>query len=259
MQSLPLVIEKEALSEIPEGLRGYYTEKEGKLHFDTQEIVPKAKLHEFMNNNRDLNARVRALTESQKSYEGIDPEEARKALEEQRKIKEKKLIDAGKIDEIISQRTERLKAEYQKQLQDLSAKYESTHSKLSGLLVDNAIRNAAISAGVHEDALDDVERAGREVFRLVGDEALPMDGDRVIYGKDGKTPLTVTEWLEEKAPKKAHWFKQTIGGGTPPRGGKDSPGGLPANGLKRSQMSNQDKVQYIRKHGQEAFLKLPLN
>jgi len=80
--------------------------------------------------------------------------------------------------------------------------------------------------------------------------AVDANGD-ILFGKDGKTPLSPEEWadsLKETAP---HLFPRAEGTGA--GGHKQSAIGS----LKRSEMSASDKAAYIRKHGQQAYLRLP--
>ena len=73
-----------------------------------------------------------------------------------------------------------------------------------------------------------------------------------VFGKDGKTPLTPVEWAESLKETAPHLFPRAEGSGA----GGHKPGGG-GGSLKRSEMSSSDKADYIRKHGQQAYLKLP--
>ena len=77
------------------------------------------------------------------------------------------------------------------------------------------------------------------------------DGTPGKPGKDGKTPLSPLEWAESLKETAPHLFPRAEGTGA---GGHKPNGG---GSLKRSEMSASDKADYIRKHGQQAFLKLP--
>lgn len=62
----------------------------------------------------------------------------------------------------------------------------------------DAIRSAALKAGALPEASDDLILRAKGTFQLNDEgEAVAVDanGD-VLFGKDGKTPLTPVEWAE---------------------------------------------------------------
>ncbi|MEG8137751.1 hypothetical protein DZD37_01150, partial [Acinetobacter baumannii] len=113
---------------------------------------------------------------------------------------------------------------------------------------------AALKAGALPEASDDLILRAKGTFQRKDDgEAVAVDanGD-VLFGKDGKTPLTPVEWAESLKETAPHLFPRAEGSGA----GGHKPGGG-GGSLKRSEMSSSDKADYIRKHGQQAYLKLP--
>lgn len=86
-----------------------------------------------------------------------------------------------------------------------------------------------------------------------------VDGDgNPRIGDAAGNPMTLTQLVEEFKAKDsfAPLFSATGasgGGGAPPGGGGGAP---PAGTLKRSEMDNNTKADYIEKHGQQAYLSL---
>lgn len=90
--------------------------------------------------------------------------------------------------------------------------------------------------------------------------------ERQVLLPDGKTPMLNAEskpatlrdlFVELKAKQEFGGAFKGVnhsGGGTPPNGGG---GGTPPAGTKRSEMSAIQRVQFIEKNGQDAYLKLP--
>jgi hypothetical protein len=161
-------------------------------------------------------------------YADLDPEKAREALAELQKMHDKKLLDEGKVEELILARTERMRLDHENQvkardrrLEEVESERKKLSSKLSEVLIDSAITAAASRNGVRATALEDVLLRGRRVWKLdenQGPKPYQADGT-VMIGKDGKSPLTVEEWLGTLAQTAPHLFEVSSGSGTDSKGG----------------------------------------
>lgn len=203
--SLKFVVE--TLDGVPETARGFYVEREGKFVLDAEGAVPKGRLDEFRDNNLAL---TRQISDLQKRYEGIDPDQARALSERARHERDRKLIDAGRVDELVSERTATLRAEFA----GIASERERLKKELAAHVVDGAIRDAASRAGVRAAAIEDVLARGRALFRLEGGKAIALDGDKPVYGRDGE-PLGVGEWISGLSAQAPHLFEASRGGGAP--------------------------------------------
>ena len=155
-----------------------------------------------------------------KEYEDLDPEAARKALEEAKKIEEKKLLDEGQIEELIKKRSELMVKEHEKAIQrfqaqlDTVAKERDTHfSKLSEVLVDTALQQVAAANGVRPQAMEDVLLRGKRIWQLIDGKPLARKGDEILYGKNPNQPMTMDEWIIGLQADAPHLFEATTGGG----------------------------------------------
>lgn len=189
-------------------------------------------------------------------FDGLDLDAVKAIVSKAGEDEETRLIAEGKIDEVVSRRTERLRGDLEKQLQverERADKAEAFANQFKERVLSDSIREAATKAGALAEAADDIILRARSVFSLNEDGmpvALDKDGE-VIYGKDGKTPLTPLEWAESLQEAAPHLWPRAQGAGqTGDRGGKSS-------GKKRSEMTMQEKSAFIHEHGQDAFLKLP--
>lgn len=203
-----------ALSEVPEALQSFYTQQGDEFILAVEGMVSKDKLDEFRDNNIALKKQMDEFTAK---FGSIDPEKYRTLLEKEQKERDKKLIDAGKVDELVAERVNAMKADYEKQVKTITDERSRLTSQLEGLVIDNAIRDAAAKSGVRATAIDDVLLRGRMLYRLEDGKAVPKDGDKVIFGKNGD-PMEISEWvgtLTERAP---HLFEQSQGGGAPKGG-----------------------------------------
>jgi len=199
----------ETIDSVPEAVRGMYAEKDGKFHLQVEGMVSADKLSEFRDNNIKL---LRERDELTKRFEGIDPD-AVKALQDQaKKIKEGELIAAGKIEDLFAERLAPVKQDYESKLTAAQKDAAEAKAHLEKLLIDGAIRDAAMKAGVRATAVDDVLLRGRATFKVVDGKAVPMDGEKPVYGKNGDVML-VDEWIVGLAERAPHLFEPSQGGG----------------------------------------------
>lgn len=207
--------------------------------------------------NSELLGTIKQQKENLSRFDGIDPDAVRGILQRFSDDEEAKLIAAGKIDEVLDKRTERMRADVDKQIKaanERADKAEAFSNKFRDRVLGDAIRAAAAKTGALPEASDDLILRAKGTFQLNDEgEAVAVDanGD-VLFGKDGKTPLSPLEWAESLKETAPHLFPRAEGTGA----GGHKPGGG-GGSLKRSEMSATDKAGYIRKHGQQAFLKLP--
>lgn len=226
--ALPLVVDK--LDDVPESARGAYVEKDGKFRLDA-EVDDAAGLKSALQKERDLNkASAKALKELQEQFSGIDPVKVRDMMQRLDNDGEAALIAAGKIDEVVAKRTDKLQKELQKQVDAAhnEAKAAAARAdKFSQRVLDNHIRQAAAKAGLHTHAIEDALFRARSMFSLNEDgEAVQVGSDgAVVLGKDGKTPFSPAEWLEGMKESAPHWFPASSSGGGGGKGGKGNTGG----------------------------------
>ncbi len=209
------------LSEVDEALHSFYTKDGEEYVLGVEGAVDKAKLGEFRDNNINLKRQIDELTGK---YKDIDPEEYAALKEKSQKERDKKLIDAGKVDELVNERVKAMQTDYEKQVNAHVESNGKLTKQLESLVIDNAIREAATKSGVRPTAVDDVLLRGRQLFKLQDGKAIPMEGDKPVFGKSGD-PMDIGEWiggLTEKAP---HLFEPNAGGGTPKTGGQGGGGG----------------------------------
>lgn len=213
--SLKLQIDK--LEDAPEAARSLYVEKEGKFVLPVEGVVDKSKLDEFRSNNVALKSQ---LDELAKKFDGVDPAEFKRLSEEHSKVKNKKLVEEGKIEELLTDRTAAMTKEYNAQIKKQADELGTTRAQLEKLLIDNAIQMEAAKAGVRVTAMEDILLRGRQRFKLQDGMAVPVGQDgKVIYGKDGVSPQSMIEWLADLAPAAPHLFESSTGGGTKPGAG----------------------------------------
>jgi len=171
------------------------------------------------------------IEEMSKTWEGLDPQAVRTIMSRLENDEEAKLLAEGKTDAVIERRTERLKADHQKQLEKaeqsrmtLQEQLEAAQGQVKKLMVEGSLRQAAAELGVVPSAIEDALFRAMGVFTVREDGKLVAEeGGSTVYGKDGKNPMTPAEWLETMKEKAPHWFPAPSGGGA--AGGPGGRGG----------------------------------
>lgn len=194
----------------------YTKNADGKFYLEVEGAVSKNKLDEFRNNN------VQLLKDLER-FKDLDPVKYNEMLKQQRLIDEKKLIDAGDVDKVVELRVGQMKSTYETQIAELTNTNNVSKRQLESLLIDSAVRDAAIKSGIQPTAVEDVLLRAKSAFQIKDGHAVPMDpSGNIVYGKDGTTPMSVADWtvsLKKQAP---HLFMGSSGGGAQGSGGSGS-------------------------------------
>lgn len=221
---LKLVLD--TLEGIDAGIAALYTKgADGRFHLETDEDeTAKAKLKEFRDNNIKL---LKERDDLMAKFKDIDPDKYKEFQKKAQEIEDKKLLDAGEIDKLVDQKVERMKQDFENQITAMKTALtekdnllNGTSQRLSEVLIDSEITKAVTSVGsVRKEAMRDIIARGREVWKLEENKPVPKQGDKILYGKDGKAPMTFDEWakvLQETAP---FLFEGSGGGGAAGGGG----------------------------------------
>ena len=200
--------------------------------------------------NGELLGKLKEREDKLKSFDGIEPDAVRNILRKFADEEEAALIAKGEIDTVLSKRTERMKSDYEKKLQaeaDAKVRAESKAAKLAERTLAGALRDAAIKSGAIPEALEDIVLRASSLWRL-NDEGDPvaMQGDEIVLGKDGKTPLTPKEWAESLREAAPHLWPRASGTNAP---GSNGAGKSSFANKKASEMTSAEKAKYIGENG----------
>lgn len=250
----------DSIDAVDEKYRDLYVKgDDGKFRLDA-EIEDVSGLKTALQKERDTSkAALKRVSEFETRFAGIDPDQVRAILDRVANDAEAKLIAEGKIDEVIEKRTERLRADADKRVNDAVNDAKSARERadrFSQRVLDDQIRAAAAKAGIHAHAVDDALFRGRSMFALdenghavqLGDDGQP------VLGKDGKTPFSPAEWLDSMKEAAPHWFPAGASGSGSGNGNR---GGANVN-LNRSTMTPKEKSEFIAKNGRDAYMALPM-
>jgi hypothetical protein len=207
----------DSLKEIPAEDVRLYVERDGAWHVDVDLKEEKARLDEMRNNNIALSKRV---AEYEKRFEGIDPDEVRKLAEEKQRLEEAQQIKGGEVEKVYENRIKMMRADLEKQLSGKTEELSAANAQLTRIQIDQGVTTTASKRGLRLTAIPDITARARSVFRLEKGvpTAFESDGQTVRVGKDGMTPMTLDEWVEQQVADAPHLFESNAGGGAASNG-----------------------------------------
>lgn len=220
----------DTLDACPQDLREFAKPIDGQEGKVQVSVVPKKSIDEFRDNNIKLTKERDTLLQQLdplKAIVGEDAETFKLSLDELRqtaqRVKDGELKESRGIEEALARRTDELRKDYDNRLQSEGKekaawrqKAESADQTLRRERVMAAIKDAAMNegSGVQATAIGDVTMNALQIFRCDDHgRIIPYEGDAPIYGADGTSPMTPTEWLQRLKEVKPHLFKQSQGGG----------------------------------------------
>lgn len=223
------------------------------IAFDAPANMAKiAQLNTEAKNHRTAKEQAEALL---KAFDGIDAQKARQAIETVKNLDDKKLIDAGEV--------EKVKAEAKRAFDEQLAKVHQERDDITKQYHDAMISGEfARSKYISDKTIlpSDIMQAqfGRHFSidkdgRLIGKYD---DGNPIYSPTNGGDYASFDEAIEAIIARYPH--KETILRGS---GASGAGAGQPNNNqhqvMKRGEMSAEQKAQYIKEHGQQAYLDLP--
>lgn len=203
------------------------------LQAQVQKLIDRA-TEGLKNTNKALKAEKQTLADRQtdflKQFDTLGGADGVKRLLEQQaalsKTEEGKLLTEGKHQEWLDLKTASMRKEHENQMKALAdqlAGKDTTVSTLASKLhrktlsVDVARAMAEAKTRADSPSLqDDILNAAEKVFTYDVDRdamVIKDEDEGVVFGKDGKTPKSVTEWLLEQQESRRHWWGESVGGG----------------------------------------------
>ena len=217
----------DTLDDIDEPYRTLYTERNGK--FEITGI-------EGMKTQGDVDRLQTALTKERNDHKAVkdkfaplanfDVTEVLGKLDRFGELEEaaKGKLDDAKIEELVGKRigsklgpVERERDTYKTQLAEAATKIQQYEARETQRTIFDKIREAATSAKILPEALDDALLLAERVFEVT------EDGRVVTKDNVGVTPgIEASVWFNELQTKRPHWWGPSVGGGA---GGSKTPGG----------------------------------
>jgi hypothetical protein len=165
--------------------------------------------------NDELLGIQRQLKDKLKPFEGMDPVKLSELQSRLDQDEDAKLFAEGKKESVIQKYTERMREAHQNELKTFEQKIaaaEERAKRYQQAVLDNHIRAAC--KDLHPGAVDDALLHARQIFTLDDQgNAVQLDAEgNPELGKNGKTPFSPAEWIEQQKEKKPHWFPSNTSG-----------------------------------------------
>lgn len=255
------VINYPTINDVPEVIRDI-----AKVNEETGEasvnVVANTKLEEFRDKNIALSKQIEAVSPTLarvKDIAGEDFDSFESELKELRSIAQRvsdgELKTDDQIEQAVQDRLKVIRDGYEdnnkslnRQLAEEQQNAKSLVERLNRTRIDKEVTAAVImpDSGVRSEALPDVLERAYRLFKVEDDGLVPKKGESVIYGADGASPMSVSEWVTKLRDEAPHYFKGNSGGGA--GGSKDDKiGGYSAQQI--AQMSAHQRLELANKLG----------
>lgn len=216
-----------------------------------------SKVTEFRENNVTVSAERDALAEEVSKYKeviGDDLEEFTTSLttlkDTRQQVEDGKLTKKTDIEQEVSKRTTKMRDEYEAKLRESATRESNLKANVAELQTQSNRSSIAAQvqavinsedAGIHASAAADITARAVGRFTVTEDgEVLAKNGDSIIYGADGTTPESVSEWMQGLKETSPHFFKESTGGG--------AKGGDKFGGLSKEEYSNLSARKRLEMH-----------
>jgi len=210
---LKFTIDQESFDGLQEPMKALYEQKGESYNLLVEGAVDKSKLDEFRQTNVEL-------LKQQEAFKGVDLNKYRLLEEQERKLRDKELIDKKDFDGLINERTNSMKSDYEAKLQALKADYEGLssnhHSIINKYEIEGASSKAFTAHKIDPDMHEAVTALIKSKFVVDNNQVIAKNGDSIELGANGN--LTIDEFVASLPER----FKiQSNGGGGQ---GNKSPG-----------------------------------
>lgn len=223
----------------------------------------KSALRKERENNSNYSKKIKSLEEK---YAGFDLDEYNELLESKRQTEEEQAEKKGEWDRLKQQMLDSHRQELSAKDQIISRLKTEIERHLIDAEATAAINNANGNVKLLQPHVKSSVKLVEEDDGTFKAQVIGADGTPRVDGEGN--PLTIEKLVSEMRDQddfaSAFAGSGQSGSGTPPGSGSEdlgNPGGNPGkpipDGLTRSSMSNRQKVDFIREHGEDKFLALP--
>ncbi len=159
------------------------------------------------------------LTKKNSEFEGFKSQFADVDLEDYRNYKAKisqdetaRLIAEGKIEEVLNQRVEALKQDYDEKLKKTAQESELYKNQFLGTYISASASKAGIDSSVIDIVSSLAQQSGVKLDSFGKPVITDKDGN-IKYSKDGVTPMSLDEWFSDLRNEKPILWGQPQGAG----------------------------------------------
>lgn len=193
---------------------------------------------------------------------GVDPEKVKALLEQQAEAERKKKEEEGRYQELIDEMRNQTQSEIERKESEWKQQLQKMQSTVEKHLVDKTIAETLSSEGVKSPKL--LSRYMKDYVKTVEGEdgdykTVVLDDEGNVRTKRGGAAMTVADFVNElkSSDEFASVFPAPKVNGTGSTNDTAKAANNAPSGLRRSQMSLEQKVAYQNQHGFEAYAALP--
>ena len=165
------------------GLPVYVHDDGSELGFDAAQA--KQKITELNSEAANNRKRYETAESGLKTFEGLDAEKARKALDIVQNLDDKKLVDAGEVEKMKTQLAETFKQTYDPQIAQLTQERDAATQQLHSELIGGGFARSKYIQEKVSVPVDMVQAMFGQSFKV-------ENGKPVAYGTDGNKILSRT-------------------------------------------------------------------
>lgn len=207
--------------------------------------VEKAKVVEFHDKNNTLSKSVDDLN---LKFKGIDIDEYSKMQKEAQELKDKKMISAGKVDELVEDKVNKIRIEQVAEMKKIQETNANLSIQLNAQVVGSAVKTAAIKAGIVGTAIDDVLTRANSIWTVKDGKPVAVNKEGAVIWVEGTTePLTLDKWVESLNKTAPHLFGANTGTGA--KNLKFDPNTKTINRQTFEAMSQKDRAAFFKDGG----------
>lgn len=215
----------ESLDEVDEAFHNEYKKgSDGKYILDIDGVprgfVERSKLDEFRDNNTKLKEEVEKW---EGKFKDVDPDKYYDLLDKEDKLNTEKMVEAGKVDEIVDQKVQKVKEDATNQVNNAKTEMEKAQKRAEqseARLASLAIQTEAgrelenvDTVRLRKGAFPDFITRVQNTFHYEDGQLVARDVDgNARYNKESD-PLTVRDFIGELVESAPHLFEESKGGG----------------------------------------------
>ena len=237
-------VKAEIASQVEKTLSEKVAEVENRYKTDIQKLTA---------NRDEILQEKRRLVDLERSLGDMKIDDVKQYVKQLQESQEAKLISEGKIDELLSQKIEKTRADYEGKLESMQKEMSTRDERIAKLMIDQDATQQFIGAGGLPDAVSDAVYRARQIFRVEDGDLVPRDANgEIVMGENGV--LTMKEFMaSDKYLKGAarHLYAQAHGVGA--RGGNGT-GGQEPNPWAKETLNLTQQARVLKENPEKAAL-----
>ena len=236
---------------VQDGKPVYMYDDGQEIAFDAMQNMAKiSQLNAEAKQHREAKEKAETLL---KAFDGLNADDAKKALETVKNLDDKRLIDAGEVEKVKAE----AKKAFDEQLAEKDAQINKIKQEYNNAVIGGAFARSSFIKDKTLLPSDIVQSSFGSHFTMENGKIVANLGGNPIYSRKNPGELAdFDEALEIIISQYPHKDSILRGSGASGAGVKHPLAQAGTTNLKRSQMSLEQKSAFIKEHGQTAYLNL---